>query len=88
MRLPQQQPPILSASRRPPRGGGVGAPPGIRLAAANMGQAASSQAAPFQRGDLIYALGVLDYDFGSEAHRDFLVQYLSAGPDPVSLHRL
>jgi hypothetical protein len=35
-----------------------------------------AQDAPYRPGDLIYALGTLDYDFGSEAHRDFLVQYL------------
>lgn len=36
----------------------------------------AAQQAPYRPGDLIYALGTLDYDFGSEAHRDFLVQYL------------
>jgi hypothetical protein len=29
-----------------------------------------------QPGDLLYALGVLDYDFGGEARRDFLIQYM------------
>lgn len=38
--------------------------------------AASDQSTPYKSGDLIYALGALNYDFGSEARRDFLAQYM------------
>lgn len=84
MHLPVKHAPILlagppSATPRSCAAAGVrlaaGAPPG-RPQEEEAAARPPAQHTPYRSGDLVYALGTLDYDLGSEAHRDFLVQYL------------
>lgn len=79
MRLPLKKSPVTAV---------CGPPAARRLIAPSYAPVPNPEAADrdaaFASGDLVYALGVLDYDFGSEAHRDFLVQYLGAEQPPVS----
>jgi hypothetical protein len=75
MHLPRGHAPIEEVSR--PAAGGRRSPilpAALQLPAADAG--APRAGADYRPGHLVYALGVLDYDFGSEARRDFLVQYM------------
>lgn len=83
MRLPGIQAPVYTAGHhlqpaQPPCAAAAVVPAARQPQTERQAQEAArpAQDAPYRLGDLIYALGTLDYDFGSEAHRDFLVQYL------------